>query len=205
MEDNKNIPSLLKRFTKIKNIEYFVLLLAVAVIISLLSGLFQPSVPTGRQSNDIEATPPPSHLSTEQEQMGVVDEQEMKLKKVLSCIEGVGDVEVMITYKTGGEIIPAMNTIVSNTETEEHDRDGGIRLVTQTDSNSQPASIGTQDNDGALILKEIEPEINGVIVIAEGAEDLMVRIVLHRAVQTVLGLNADQVEVFVMEKNKFKE
>ena len=37
-------------------------------------------------------------------------ETEERLKNVLSCIRGAGEVEVMITYDTGAQIIPAMST-----------------------------------------------------------------------------------------------
>ena len=37
-------------------------------------------------------------------------ETEERLKSVLSCIRGAGEVEVMITYDTGAQIVPAMST-----------------------------------------------------------------------------------------------
>ena len=40
----------------------------------------------------------------------------------------------------------------------------------------------------------------GAVVVAEGAEDVGVRLQLIRAAQTLLGLEADAVDVFVMEE-----
>ena len=57
----------------------------------------------------------------------------------------------MITYKTGKELIPAMNTVESVIETEEKDSSGGIRKVSQTDINSQPVSMNTSDGTQPLI------------------------------------------------------
>ncbi len=51
----------------------------------------------------------------------------------------------------------------------------------------------------------MEPEIKGVIVIAEGARDVRVKLDLIRAVQTALGISPQQVEVFEMETNKMRE
>ena len=127
--------------------------------------------------------------------------QENRLKQILSSIKGAGRVDVMITYKTGKELIPAMNTVESVIETEEKDSSGGIRKVSQTDINSQPVSMNTSDGTQPLITREIHPEVLGVIVIAEGAEDIHVRMELQKAVQTVLGVSANQVEIFVMEKS----
>ena len=43
------------------------------------------------------------------------------------------------------------------------------------------------------------PKIVGVIAVAEGARDISVRVALTTALTTVLGLNADQVDIFPME------
>lgn len=45
----------------------------------------------------------------------------------------------------------------------------------------------------------------GVVVVAEGAGDLQVRIELARAVQTLLRLDADAVEIFKMEGGRGEE
>ncbi|MFO7154640.1 MAG: stage III sporulation protein AG, partial [Caldicoprobacter oshimai] len=66
-------------------------------------------------------------------------------------------------------------------------------------------TIGETGNAKPLVIKEMEPEIKGVIVIAEGAKDIRVKLDLIRAVQTALGVSPQQVEVFEMETNKMKE
>ena len=45
-----------------------------------------------------------------------------------------------------------------------------------------------------------EPKIKGVIIVAEGAQDVAVRLNLIRAAQTVLDIKSDTIEVFVMKK-----
>jgi len=138
-------------------------------------------------------------------QDGYEDQQELKLQKKLSTIKGVGKVEVMITYKSSKEIVTAMNTTQSETVTEEQDSSGGTRRVSQRDINSQTVTIGEAGNAQPLVIKEMEPEIKGVIVIAEGARDVRVKLDLIRAVQTALGVSAQQVEVFEMETNGVEE
>ena len=49
-----------------------------------------------------------------------------------------------------------------------------------------------------VILVEREPEIRGVIVVAEGAADPAVRLSLQRAVQAVTGVPLSCIEVFEM-------
>ena len=62
---------------------------------------------------------------------------EKKLANILSKIEGAGDVEVMISYQTGIETIPLLDTKDSNTVTEESDNDSARR----TEQNSLETSI----------------------------------------------------------------
>lgn len=201
MDKKMNLKNIFEKLKKVKNIEYFIFILAIAIIISLVGNMVQPKEKGGELETGLEVPlekTPEVNLDYDQD-------QEARLKKVLSAINGAGSVEIMITYKSGKEVIPAMNTIQSNTETEEKDSNGGIRKVIQTDTNSQPVSMDTPDGSQPLITREFEPEIQGVIIVAQGAADLVVRLELQKAVQTVLGINADQVEVFIMDENIIEE
>ncbi|NLC43891.1 MAG: sporulation stage III protein AG [Clostridiales bacterium] len=193
MEKETYVRMFIERIKKIKNIEYFIFILAIAIIIGLFGNWFQPK-------EDIQAVNE-NYDSSDTQQAVINDEdsdQEYRLKKVLSTIKGAGRVEVMITYKSGAELIPAMNTVESNTETEERDSNGGIRKVSQVDSNSQPVSMSTSEGTKPLITREVQPEVLGVIVVAEGAEDIRVQMELQKAVQTVLGVDSNQVDIFIM-------
>ncbi len=189
-----------EKLKNIKNVEIVIALLFVAVVLSIYASNFNrasPSVPTP----DDETNRGVQWV----EQSTYEDQQELKLQEKLSAIKGVGRVEVMITYKSSKEIVTAMNTTQSETVTEEQDSSGGTRRVSQRDINSQTVTIGETGNAKPLVVKEMEPEIKGVIVIAEGARDMRVKLDLIRAVQTALGVSPQQVEVFEMETNKMEE
>lgn len=194
MDKEFSMKKFVDKFKKVKNIEYFILILAIAIIIGLFSNWFQPKEEIQTAAGSFDPLETPSHTTKEEE-----SDQEYRLKQVLSTIKGVGKVEVMISYKSGKELIPAMNTVESNIETEERDSNGGIRKVIQVDSNSQPVSMTTSDGTKPLITREVQPEVLGVIVVAEGAEDIRVQMELQKAVQTVLGINSNQVDIFVMK------
>lgn len=46
------------------------------------------------------------------------------------------------------------------------------------------------------MLREIKPQVRGVIVVAEGAEDIEVKMRLYDAVKTVLQVSGDRVQVY---------
>ena len=119
---------------------------------------------------------------------------EKKLESILSEIDGVGNVNVMITLEDTSEKVPAINTTKNQETSNEEDSQGGIREVLREDSTSQ---IVTKGSDGTLIvLKEIKPEVKGVIVVAEGADDLQVEEKLYHAVKTVLDIPGNKVEIY---------
>ncbi|AIS52374.1 stage III sporulation protein AG [Thermoanaerobacter kivui] len=121
---------------------------------------------------------------------------EIDLKNILSKIEGVGNVDVLITLNSDEEVVAAMDVVESSTTTNEKDSSGGIRETTQTESNNR--IVTSQDTTGQsvpIVLKKIMPEIRGVIVVADGAKDPRLRYELSSAVQTALGIPAYKVKV----------
>lgn len=119
---------------------------------------------------------------------------ENKLEDILSQLKGVGEVKVMLTLEDTTEIIPAFNTTKNNETTKEIDSQGGTREIVREDMTIQ---VVTGDEGSPIVLKEIKPNIRGVIVIAEGAENIEVKETIYEAVKTVLGIPGNRVEVYV--------
>ena len=118
---------------------------------------------------------------------------ERKLEEILMELKGVGKVKVMITLEDTIEKIPAFNTNKNSETTNEIDSQGGTREIVREDMSIQTL---TSSEGGLMVLKEIKPTVRGVIVIAEGAEDLEIKEMLYEAVKTVLGISGNKVEVY---------
>lgn len=119
---------------------------------------------------------------------------EQKLKNILEKLKGVGEVNVMITLEDTVEKLPATNTQVTKEVTKEIDAEGGTREVNREDTNIQMVS---STNDNALVvLKEVNPTVRGVIVVADGADDPIVLERVYEAVKTVLGISGNKVQVY---------
>nr|WP_240951432.1 stage III sporulation protein AG [Caldanaerobacter subterraneus] len=118
------------------------------------------------------------------------------LKSILSKIEGVGNVEVLITLNSDEEVVAAMDVVQSSTTTNEKDSNGTVREVVQTESNNKiVTSQNTSGQNAPIVLKRLMPEIRGVIVVADGAKDPRLRYEISSAVQTALGIPAYKVKV----------
>ena len=120
-------------------------------------------------------------------------DDETRLAQVLSQIDGAGQVQVMITYASGPEIVPAS---VSQINTS-HQQTGEESSSQTSSSRSEPAS---SSSEGTVVLKELSPQIKGVVVIAQGADNISVKMDLLQATVTVLQIEPEQVDVFTMTK-----
>ncbi len=103
---------------------------------------------------------------------------EVRMAEVLSRIDGAGAVSVMITFESSAEIVPA-------TETDRND-------------NTSIVIVGGKP----VIITEIQPKVLGVIVVAEGASNIKVKLDLLKAVQTLLDIEQSRIEIFSMVKKK---
>ena len=167
---------------------YSLLSLAVICGIALIaiSGLEKKE--TAKQEENIN-TISKEELSSEGSKEGL----EEKLENILSQIEGAGELDVMITYESSEEIQPAFNTNTTTEETKEVDKQGGERTVTTSSENK---TMITSSSNNPIVIKTNQPKINGVIVVASGAKDPVVKETLYSAVQTALQVQGHQVEIY---------
>ncbi len=173
-----------------KNIENLVLFL-VGVVIVIIAGSYIFS------DDEVEVV-------SENNISDVFDAEvfEKKLAKILSEIQGAGDVEVMISYETGIETVPLLDTKDSNTVTEE----SGSNSNRRTEQNSLETSIiFNQEKNGnkvPYISKTIMPTVGGVIVTSDGGGDQIVKANIIKAVTVVTGVTANKVQVFPKNKKR---
>jgi len=127
-----------------------------------------------------------------------------ELLDTLSTIEGVGKISVMIYFEGGVSEILAMNNTDSNKRTEEKDNEGGLRVTTENDRNENVVLVNQAGETKPFVLKRYNPIINGVVIVAEGAYDSLVRQRLLMATRTVLNLSSNKVSIMPMERNNEK-
>lgn len=116
-----------------------------------------------------------------------------QLEQILAQVQGAGQVQVMVTYETGPEIVPAVKTDTQNSST-----DGTGQNTTSTTQNSEPVTVQGKDGTEPMVLLEKQPVVLGVLVVAEGASNLEVRLRLMQAVQVALQIAPERIEVLPM-------
>ena len=106
---------------------------------------------------------------------------ENKLKDVLQSIDGVGKVKVIISLESGTETVLAMKTTTKSTA-------NGI------ETESSPILV----NGKTVVVKELFPKVSGVLIVAQGADKLMIRNKLEQATSSLFNINVNQIEIFSM-------
>ncbi len=125
---------------------------------------------------------------------------EKRLSSILSQVDGAGVVNVMVTLKQGKEIVVAEDSNYERIKTTEKDGEGGDREIDNLKQSGTKIIIkGSGGVDEPLIIKEIVPKIEGVIIVAKGGGNVLVKEQLIRATQTVLGVEPHKVQVLKLK------
>lgn len=124
--------------------------------------------------------------------------QEKQLADILSGIEGVGKVRVMITYKDSGTQVVEKDTSSSANNTTEEDNSGGTRK-TQESQNEETTVYNKSSSEGEpFVSKELTPEIEGVLVVAQGGGSAVVKQNISDAVLALFPVEAHKIVVVKM-------
>ncbi|MCM1992739.1 stage III sporulation protein AG [Oceanirhabdus seepicola] len=122
--------------------------------------------------------------------------KENELTTILDDIQGGGKITVMMHFESSEEKVIATNINDSVSITEETDDNGGTRMINTNQDGRTVVTVNEGDKTKPLVTKVVEPKVIGVIVVAEGASDSLVRQSIKQAVLTLYDLKSDQVEVY---------
>lgn len=168
------------------------------LVLLLLAGilLLVIAIPVSEPSEEILEDTQSTQSAAMQETGDYEEYLEKKTARALEDVEGVGEVTVMITLKSDGQKIIEKDQSSSAQTTEEADSGGGTRSV--EDQSSDKTSIYEQTADGAstpYVSKELAPEVEGVVVIADGGDDAVVARNITEAVQALFGVEAHKIKI----------
>jgi stage III sporulation protein AG len=133
------------------------------------------------------------------------DALEERLEEILSQMEAVGQVKVMITLRSSEELVVEKEEPVSRSATNEIDSQGGSRIVNQVETGQTTVYKTDGTASEPYVIKTLTPEIEGVVVVAEGAGTGTVDKTVTEIVQALFGLEANKVKVVRMEQKTSRE
>ena len=185
---------------KIENLIFFVIILIITIVVIniIWNGDKKSSKDENLQNDTSKQLARQNTNATIEVGSNSTNELEIRLKDILSKIQGVGEVEVLINYSESSEIVPMYNENTKSSNTEETDTSGGTRTIQETDSQKE---IIYQENSGEktpITQKVVEPKIEGAIITAKGANNADVKAKIIQAVEAVTGLATHKIQVFEM-------
>ena len=138
---NAKLKDIVEKCRKIKGFE---IICALVIAVVAICVYFSVNAMTGKSKTTAS--------TNSEKQDGLVGE----VKSILSSIDGVGECEVLITYKYGSETIDV-------------------------------GALNSTDN------------IQGVVVVAQGGQDIYTRIKITNALCTLLKIEANNIQIFEMK------
>lgn len=173
-----------------------IILIAIAGVILLVTNFSEWKA--GSDTGKTEAVEKTEDFN---ENESYIEDMENKLVHILERVDGVGRVEVMITLKSSGESI--LNKDASEESQTEEDNSDGTKKYSQNNKREEETILADGDGESApYVIKELAPEISGVIIACEGADDNTVAASVTQAAQVLFGISSNHIKVLKMEVNQ---
>lgn len=175
-----------------------ILLCGVLLILigDISSNMLGKKTPKKKNSVEVSTTPESNVITSNYEENVKKD-----LINTLSEIDGAGKISVMIYFEGGSQTIPAVNINNSDKKTQEKDNSGGTRVTVENTKNQNIVLVNEGGESKPFIVKQYNPSIGGVVVVAEGAENAVVRERLLLATKIALNLTTNKVTIQPMKKS----
>lgn len=182
--------------------EQLVVLLLFGVLLVVIA-LPTTTGTMGADKKDADISGTQGAAGTDAATLTYEEQLEKRLSAILSQVAGAGRVEVMVTLESRGERIVEKDTPESRKSVEETDSSGGSRTTDEQDWGEE--TVYYEDGSGGkspYVVKELEPNIEGVLVLAEGGDSAVVKQELLEAVQALFPIEAHKVKIMKLEGAK---
>ena len=174
-------------------------ILGILLILLTFPDTLIPQSNKNKATDTSDAIPQTSSNSTTEETKDYISLMEEKLENVLRKVDGVGDVKVMITLKESKEQATLKDTPYTQENSNEADGEGGSRTYSEIRREESTVMVTTEAGKSVpYIVKEIEPEIEGIVIVAEGGDNITVISDIMEAAEVLFGVPLHKVKVMKM-------
>lgn len=126
-----------------------------------------------------------------------IKKMEEKLEATLEKIQGVGKAQVMITLSSSRETVVNKDNPYEETYEEQ---EGDEKKSSRSASRQEETVLYEEDGDRLpYVVKEYEPQVEGVIAVVEGGEDPVVASAVTDAILALFHVEAHKIKVLKME------
>ncbi|EOU1647726.1 MAG: stage III sporulation protein AG [Clostridium perfringens] len=189
---------------KQKNITNLIILLLLVIMFYLVVSYFTGvnNITKSEKTNleKVSKEDMNSNSQKDSEVLSYQEKQEKDLERILGKINGVGSVDVVINFQSSEVKVPAVDNSSQKSTTEETDSEGGTRVNSQETDGDKIVMSNSSNGSEPVILKTEKPEVLGVMVVAEGAEDSKIKYEITKAISSLYNISVDKVNILAMKK-----
>ena len=165
---------LFERIKKVKHIEIY-LAVGLALIVAII--YFSCLTPASKKTSNDKIDNVSTNISTSSEYIGYL---ENKLENVITKVKGFVIVDEDVTLEKGFEYIYV-------TEEETRTSANGTTITTTT---------VVMVNGKPVVKEEIYPVVQGIVVIASGADNVAVKMNILSIIQTVIEIDNSKINIY---------
>lgn len=192
-----------KQLKKHSKNQYLVILLGVGIILMLTNGILSNKQTSSSIAKDVTTDVPASgemalgggKSSVSASIMELEDHYETQIKDLLEDVVGVGDVSVVVMLASTSKKVYQKDIIRRSNSTNETDSQGGTRKQTETSVDEKVVIIQTEDGQKPILVTTEVPEVLGVGVSVEGADNIQVKAWIIETITKVFDIPSSKVAV----------
>ncbi|MFN2745387.1 MULTISPECIES: stage III sporulation protein AG [Bacillus] len=205
------LPNEEKEGKKLTKYHYFLLLFVLGVSFMLVSQIFsaepsedhktepassqQAGTETSEKGREKEVFKPTGNEKPKESIDDYEQEYENQLKEILETIIGVDDVSIVVNVDATSLKVFEKNQKTQETSTSETDKQGGKRTVTEISSDEEIVMIKNGQEETPVVVQTKKPEIRGVLVVAQGVDNVQIKKTIIEAVTRFLDVPSHRVAV----------
>ncbi len=160
------------------------------ILIGILVGvlLLIVALPQGGDQKETDGVVRAETETNSEDPVAVMEE---KLQNILEQVEGVGKVEVMITVSSMGK------KTVEKDRTAQEESGGASGEETST-TRTEETTVYARDSEGnevPFVTEETTPQIQGVLVAAQGGDNLVVAENITEAAEVLFGVEVHKIKI----------
>ncbi|RLQ98273.1 stage III sporulation protein AG [Falsibacillus albus] len=188
---------------KIGKLQYFLIILICGIAFMLISDLWrsgndQASSPAMKQAPENGGSVETFGSNKDDKPKSMADyekQYENELKEALDQIVGVSNVTVVVNVEASEQKVFEKDSKAQNQITNETDPKGGERKIEEQTKDDQLVIVKNGDKEVPIVKETRKPEIKGVLVVANGADNIQIKKWIIEAVTRVLDVPSHQVAV----------
>lgn len=140
-------------------------------------------------------------VGTQAEEQDYARYLERRLEETLSQLDGAGNVRVMVTLQSSAQKIVEKDTQGERDAITEEDSQGGRRTSENTSHQETTVYEGMgKKSQEPYVSKELTPRVEGVVVLAEGGENALVKRNITEAIQALFGIDTHKIRIIKMSE-----